>query len=97
MNQLCRLHGHAKTPQDRAREAARTASGAITADELKAAVLAKLTYAVGKDVVAASQRDWFLAVAFATRDIVVERWIELDQRAPTTTTASASIISRSNS
>ena len=46
-----------------------------TADELKAAVLAKLTYAVGKNSVAASQRDWFLAVAFATRDIVVERWI----------------------
>ncbi len=47
-----------------------------TAEELKAAVLAKLTYSVGKNTVAASQRDWFLAVAFATRDIVVERWIE---------------------
>jgi starch phosphorylase len=47
-----------------------------TAEELKAAVLAELTYSVGKNVVAASQRDWFLAVAFATRDIVVERWIE---------------------
>ena len=46
-----------------------------TADELKAAVLAKLTYSVGKNSVAASPRDWFLAVAFATRDIVVERWI----------------------
>jgi len=47
-----------------------------SSDELKAAVLAKLTYAVGKNPVAASQRDWFLAVAFATRDIVVERWID---------------------
>ena len=47
-----------------------------TAEELKAAVLAKLTYSVGKNTVAASQRDWFLAVAFATRDIVVERWID---------------------
>ncbi|THD46987.1 MAG: glycogen/starch/alpha-glucan phosphorylase [Bradyrhizobium sp.] len=47
-----------------------------TAEELKAAVLAKLTYAVGKNSIAASQRDWFLSVAFATRDIVVERWIE---------------------
>ena len=46
-----------------------------TAEELKAAVLAKLTYSVGKNSVAASPRDWFLAVAFATRDIVVERWI----------------------
>ena len=46
------------------------------AEELKQAVLAKLTYAVGKNAIAASQRDWFLAVAFATRDIIVERWIE---------------------
>src|SRR5579863_8242948 len=46
-----------------------------TADELKAAVLAKLKFTVGKDPVAASQRDWFLSVAAATRDIVVDRWI----------------------
>ena len=46
-----------------------------TAAELKDAILAKLTYAIGKDVVAASQRDWFLAVAFATRDIIVDRWM----------------------
>ncbi len=46
-----------------------------TAEELKAAVLAELTYSVGKNSIAASPRDWFLAVAFATRDIVVERWI----------------------
>jgi starch phosphorylase len=47
-----------------------------SAEELKAAVLAKLTYSVGKNPVAASQRDWFLSIAFATRDIVVERWID---------------------
>ncbi len=46
------------------------------AEELKIAILGKLTYSVGKNTVAASQRDWFLAVAFATRDIVVERWID---------------------
>ena len=34
-----------------------------TPEELKEAVLAKLTYAVGKDPVAASSRDWFLATA----------------------------------
>src|SRR5271156_7004630 len=51
-----------------------------TAEELKAAVLAKLTYVVSKDPVAASQRDWFLAVAHATRDIVVERWIDSTNR-----------------
>ena len=47
-----------------------------TAAELKAAVLAKLTYSVGKIPEVASPRDWFLAVAFATRDIVVDRWFE---------------------
>ena len=47
-----------------------------TPAELKAAVLAKLTYSVGKIPEVASPRDWFLAVAFATRDIVVDRWFE---------------------
>ena len=48
---------------------------AFTASELKAAVLAELNYSVGKDPIVASQRDWFLAVAFATRDIAVDRWM----------------------
>jgi starch phosphorylase len=51
-----------------------------TAEELKALVLAKLKYIVSKDPVAASHRDWFLACAHATRDIVVERWIESTNR-----------------
>ncbi len=50
-----------------------------SAAELKDAVLAKLTYAVGKIPVAASQRDWFLAVAFATRDLIVDRWMQSTQ------------------
>ncbi|HLH49299.1 MAG TPA: glycogen/starch/alpha-glucan phosphorylase, partial [Roseiarcus sp.] len=51
------------------------AADAFSAEALREAVLAKLTYSVGKDPVAASQRDWFLAVAFATRDIIVDRWM----------------------
>jgi glycogen phosphorylase len=51
-----------------------------TPAELKAAVLAKLTYSVGKVPEVASPRDWFLAVAFATRDIVVDRWVESTTR-----------------
>src|SRR5438270_3983077 len=58
-------------PESAATEDAR----AYSADELKAAVLAKLKFTVGKDPVAASQRDWFLSVAAATRDVVVDRWI----------------------
>ena len=47
-----------------------------SAAELKAAVLTKLTYVVGKTAEVATPRDWFLAVAFATRDIIVGRWLE---------------------
>jgi glycogen phosphorylase len=47
-----------------------------SAAELKAAVLAKLTYAVGKTPGLATPRDWFLSVTFATRDIIVGRWLE---------------------
>ena len=47
-----------------------------SAAELKDAVLAKLTYAVGKTPEVATPRDWFLAVTFATRDIIVGRWLE---------------------
>ena len=56
---------------------------AYTADELKAAVLAKLKFTVGKNPVAASQRDWFLSVAAATRDIIVDSWINSTDRAYT--------------
>jgi glycogen phosphorylase len=47
-----------------------------SAAELKSAVLAKLTYTVGKAAAQATPRDWFLAVTFATRDIIVGRWLE---------------------
>ncbi|MBS7545618.1 glycogen/starch/alpha-glucan phosphorylase [Ancylobacter oerskovii] len=43
--------------------------------KFRAAVIAKLTYAVGKNPAAASDRDWFLATAFATRDRIVDRWV----------------------
>ena len=41
---------------------------------LRDAVIAKLTYAVGKDPIVASQHDWFLATALAVRDRIVDRW-----------------------
>jgi glycogen phosphorylase len=53
-----------------------SATARHTAVELKAAILAKLTYSVGKIPEVASPRDWFLAVAFATRDIIVDRWLK---------------------
>ncbi len=42
---------------------------------LRRAVVAKLTYAVGKDPVVATERDWFVATALAVRDRIVDRWM----------------------
>ena len=38
-------------------------------------IVAKLTYAVGRDPSVATDRDWFMATALAARDHVVERWM----------------------
>jgi starch phosphorylase len=42
---------------------------------LREAVLRHLTYTIGKDRNAASERDWFIATALAVRDRIVERWM----------------------
>ncbi|SEP62956.1 glycogen phosphorylase [Faunimonas pinastri] len=42
---------------------------------LRRAVVAKLTYAVGKDPIVANERDWFVAVALTVRDRIVDRWM----------------------
>jgi starch phosphorylase len=42
---------------------------------MRAAILGKLTYSVGKSRTGASERDWFVATALAVRDGVVERWL----------------------
>jgi starch phosphorylase len=44
--------------------------------ELRRLVLDKLLHVVGKDKNAASDRDWFLATAFAARDRIVQKWME---------------------
>jgi len=46
-----------------------------TIAELREAVLARLTYTIGKDQARANSRDWFVATALATRDRIVDRWI----------------------
>jgi glycogen phosphorylase len=43
---------------------------------LRRAVVEKLTYSVGKDPLVATERDWFLATAFAVRDRIVDRWMQ---------------------
>lgn len=42
----------------------------------RAAVLAKLTYSVGKDPDHAFDHDWFEAIALAARDHMVEHWMD---------------------
>nr|WP_314491645.1 glycogen/starch/alpha-glucan phosphorylase [uncultured Pseudomonas sp.] len=61
-------------PQDRPTRDAEVA-------EFRAAVLAKLTYSVGKDPEHAFEHDWFEAVALAARDHMVEHWMDHTRRA----------------
>src|SRR5688572_15094264 len=56
---------------------ARRAQGSASpgAAQLRDAILAKLTYSLGKDRASASSHDWFLACALAVRDGVIDRWM----------------------
>ncbi|MFJ4065459.1 glycogen/starch/alpha-glucan phosphorylase [Pseudomonas sp. NPDC089996] len=49
--------------------------------DFRAAVLNKLTYAVGKDPEHAFDHDWFEAIALAARDHMVEHWMDHTRRA----------------
>src|SRR3954466_2484208 len=44
-------------------------------DALRQLIVAKLTYATGRDPLAATDRDWFVAAALAVRDRIVDRWL----------------------
>ena len=65
------------TATARSRVASRLALPAQDEDvaALRRAVIAKLTYAVGKDPVVATERDWFVATALSVRDRIVDRWM----------------------
>ena len=43
--------------------------------DLRAAIVAKLTYAIGKDPVVAKGHDWLAATMLAVRDRVIDRWM----------------------
>ena len=55
-------------------EAPAELNAARSAEWLRAAVVAKLRYSIGKTPNRASQRDWFVATALAVRDHVVDTW-----------------------
>jgi starch phosphorylase len=47
--------------------------------EFRAAVLEKLTLAIGKDSAGATDRDWFLATALTLRDRIIQRWLAAER------------------
>ncbi|HEY5719247.1 MAG TPA: glycogen/starch/alpha-glucan phosphorylase, partial [Gammaproteobacteria bacterium] len=47
---------------------------------LRRSIANHLTYTVGKDPITATDRDWFFALAHATRDRLAERWMETMRR-----------------
>jgi starch phosphorylase len=53
---------------------------AMTSEDLRRAIVDKLVYAVGKDIKTASSRDWFIALALAVRDRIVDRWMSATRR-----------------
>ncbi|HVC62192.1 MAG TPA: glycogen/starch/alpha-glucan phosphorylase [Acetobacteraceae bacterium] len=65
---------HDRTPRSAAARLALPAQDEDIAT-LRRSIVAKLTYAVGRDPIVASERDWFVATALAVRDRVVERWV----------------------
>ena len=48
--------------------------------EIKSAILAKLTLAIGKDAAVGTRRDWYKAAALALRDRIVHRWLISDKQ-----------------
>jgi starch phosphorylase len=63
------------TSDENAAPQAPQAAPAAEAEALRAAILHKLTYQVGKRRVSASDHDWFMATALAVRDRVVDGWM----------------------
>ncbi|MFC7691657.1 glycogen/starch/alpha-glucan phosphorylase [Paeniroseomonas aquatica] len=54
---------------------------AAEADALRAAIVRKLTYDLGKSQAGARDRDWFMATALAVRDRIVDRWLSATRAA----------------
>ena len=53
-------------------------SGEVAA--VRAAILEKLTYAIGKDPGHALLHDWYMATALAVRDRVIDKWMDSTRR-----------------
>ena len=51
------------------------------AEKARSEILAKLTYAIGKDPVVAKRHDWLHATILALRDRIIDRWMDSTRRA----------------
>ncbi len=49
---------------------------ARSSESVKAKILAKLTYSVGKDPIVAKRHDWLAATILTLRDHIIDRWME---------------------
>ncbi len=58
------------------RTMAKPAPRATDAESIEKEILEKLSYAVGKDAIAAKNHDWLVATILALRDRVIDRWME---------------------
>ncbi len=54
---------------------------ALNAETLRAAIVRKLTYDLGKSQAGARDRDWFMATALAVRDRIIDRWLSVTRAA----------------
>ncbi|MCI4678717.1 glycogen/starch/alpha-glucan phosphorylase [Rhodoblastus acidophilus] len=75
MNELATPAPAGSEPEAELSADARAAQFAQQVGQLRDAVIEKLTYSVGKDRNTASERDWFISVALATRDHIVNDWM----------------------
>ena len=67
--------------QEKTRAEQATPASASESEDLRAAIIDKLIYSVGKDLKTANSRDWFVALALAVRDRIVDRWMSATRRA----------------
>ena len=52
----------------------------VSAAQVKSEILAKLTYAIGKDPVVAKRHDWLQATILALRDHIIDQWMDSTRR-----------------
>jgi starch phosphorylase len=71
---------HETAPKSPAADAGSFPPDSAAVAALRAAILEKLTYAIGKDPGHALHHDWYMATALAVRDRIIENWMDSTRR-----------------